>query len=145
MKTISTLLLLPVLSGFASADTNPNSLDSRTRGKAVAIVCQFVNCRDVEPPTNAPSWCKSQAPGEASYVIAHVKPNTFADHGAPGDSMIAHHDGDQYSLLSFDAEDMKRLSSGAVANIPAHYSDGYWWSDGDHIRYVVDLTCRKAP
>jgi len=129
---LSVILSLATTQAFANGDGPGNSTISAT------LKCRTGACHDVEAPSNGGSWCFKKAGVEAAGVYSASSMTLSFD----GKSIFkTNSDGDQYTTVSFEIEKLKNVKVGAA--VKGTYSDNFWWADGDHTRYTVDLDCTK--
>ena len=105
---------------------------------AATLKCSTGACHDVEKPSNSPTWCSDNMGDLGSGIYLTSRMSLSADRK---NLVAVSADGDQYTSVSFDAKQVEGLQVGG--KIQGTYSDNFWWSDGDHTRYTIDLNCEK--
>ena len=138
-KTLMTALLLAASLSVPAAAATPATLR-----------CQKLRCYDVEKPVNAPTWCQPGSWESILLVQEDPKIRLVVDGGGQLGQMYSDKetvkmdfsDGDQYSSFSVSAQDLAQLRADKKKEITVTYTDGFGWSDGDHVRFKMDYVCR---
>ncbi len=99
---------------------------------AGSLLCEKIECVDVQKPINTDSWCEGQR------ISGKVMLNSRSLKKSGDDLILDLSDGDQIYQYILDAKDVKKKTK----NIYGEYQEGYWW-DKRYIRFKIILDCEK--
>jgi hypothetical protein len=126
----------PVATGIAVSASDQKAAAGNTE---ITLQCREIACHDVEKPTNQPAtWCGDDL---GKTVPLTIRKDYEADKKT-GKIEVNLSEGDQTYFFTYFKDDALKLFTEQVKEIPVTYTDGFWWSDGDHVRYTIDYLCR---
>ena len=107
--------------------------------QAAVLNCKVTSCRDVEKPSNTESWCSADLI-QAQELIYNTSDMSLSEDKKS--YILTQADGDQYTTVTFTRNDLQDINSDKI--ILGQMGDHFWWADGDHTRYVLDLKCSES-
>jgi hypothetical protein len=118
------------------------------------LTCKVTKCTDVDKPVNADTWCDSNV---ANYTPMNLAINGTKANLIPvkdiedeagvtlkGDDLEVNlYAGDQNYYYNFSNSALNDLAQNKVKSVAGTFTDGFDWTGGPYIRYILNLECSK--